>query len=85
MYHSLSFAIRYYITSAIRQKKEVWKVTENIKVIGNQSDGGMLHLYGQRKKAAKRTVDKARNDMEAHLYTKLDEDSGKKKDTTVSY
>ena len=44
-----------------------------------------MHLYGQRKKAAKRTVDKARNDMEAHLYTKLDEDSGKKKDTTVSY
>ena len=38
----------------------------------------MLHLYGQKKKAAKKAVDKARNDMEADLYTKLDEDAGKK-------
>ena len=50
----------------------------NIKVNGNQPDGGMLHLYGQKKKAAKKAVDKARNDMEADLYTKLDEDAGKK-------
>ena len=32
----------------------------------------------RRKKAAKKAVDKARNDMEADLYTKLDEDAGKK-------
>ena len=38
----------------------------------------MLHLYGQKKKAAKKAVDKARNDMEADLYAKLDEDAGKK-------
>ena len=31
-----------------------------------------------RRKTAKRAVDKARNDMEADLYTKLDEDAGKK-------
>ena len=37
-----------------------------------------MHLYGQKKKAAKKDVDKARNDMEADLYTKLDEDAGKK-------
>ena len=37
-----------------------------------------MHLYGQKKKAAKKAVDKARNDMEADLYTKLDEDAGKK-------
>ena len=38
----------------------------------------MLHLYGQKKKADKIAVDKARNDMEADLYNKLDEDAGKK-------
>ena len=32
----------------------------------------MLHLYGQKKKAAKTALDKARNDMEADVYTKLD-------------
>ena len=37
-----------------------------------------MHLYGQKKKAAKKAVDKARNDMEADLYTKLDEDAGEK-------
>ena len=29
-------------------------------------------------KAAKKAVDKARNDMEADLFTKLDDDTGKK-------
>ena len=29
-------------------------------------------------KAAKKAVDKARNDMDANLYTKLDDDIGKK-------
>ena len=38
---------------------------------GSQCDGEMLHLYGQKKKAAKKSVDKTRNDMEADLYTKL--------------
>ena len=65
------------VASAIREKKEAWKDIEKITVNGNQPDGGMLHLYGQKKKAAKRPVDKARNDMEADLYTKLDEDAGK--------
>ena len=32
----------------------------------------------RRKQAAKKAVDKARNDMEADVYTKLDEDAGKK-------
>ena len=60
------------VASAIREKKEAWKVIEKIKVNGNQPDGGMLHLYGQKKKAAKKAVDKARNHTEAYLYTKLD-------------
>ena len=37
-----------------------------------------MHLIGQKKKAAKKSVDKARKDMEADLYTKLEEDTGKK-------
>ena len=37
-----------------------------------------MHLYGPKKKAAKKAVDKARNYMEADLYIKLDEDAGKK-------
>ena len=65
------------VASAIREKKEAWKVIEHIKVNGNQPDGGMLHLYGQKKKAAKKAVDKARNDMEADVYTKPDDDAGK--------
>ena len=38
----------------------------------------MIHTYGQKKKATKRAVDKARRDMEADVYSKLDEDGGKK-------
>ena len=38
----------------------------------------MIHTYGQKKKVAKRAVDKARRDMEADIYSKLDEDGGKK-------
>ena len=34
------------VASAIHEKKEAWKVIENMKVNGNQPDGGMLHLYG---------------------------------------
>ena len=60
------------VASAIREKKEAWKVIEKIKVNGNQPDGGVLHLYGQKEKAAKKAVDKARNHTEADLYTKLD-------------
>ena len=55
------------VASAIREKKEAWKVIENMKVNGNQPDGGMLHLYGQKKKAAKKAVDKARNEMRAEM------------------
>ena len=38
------------VASAIREKKEAWKVIANMKANGNQPDGGMLHLYGQKKK-----------------------------------
>ena len=56
-----------------------WKSKKKSGMVDNRSRiGGMLHLYGHKKKAAKRAVDKARNEMEADLYTKLDEDAGKK-------
>ena len=38
----------------------------------------MIHTYGQKKRAAKRAVDKARRDVEADVYSKLDEEGGKK-------
>ena len=38
----------------------------------------MIHTYRQKKKATKRAVDKARRDMEADVYSKLDETGGKK-------
>ena len=59
------------------KRRKPGRILKNNTVNGNQPDGGMLHLYGQNKKAAKRAVDKARNDMEADVYTKLDEDAGK--------
>ena len=37
------------VASAIGEKKEACKVIENMKVNRNQPDGGMLHLYGQKK------------------------------------
>ena len=38
----------------------------------------MKHMYGRKKKAARRAVDKARQKMEEELYKKLDEDGGKR-------
>ena len=38
----------------------------------------MIHTYGQKKRAAKGAVDKAKRDVEAAVYSKLDEDGGKK-------
>ena len=38
----------------------------------------MMHTYGQKNKAAKRVVDKARRDIESDVYNKLYEDGGKK-------
>ena len=37
----------------------------------------MMQTYGQKKRATKTAVDKARRDMEAGVYSKLDEDGGK--------
>ena len=39
----------------------------------------MMHTYEQTKKAAMNTVNKARRDGQADVYSKLDEDGGKRK------
>ena len=53
------------------------KKMEKIKDKGAQPDAGMMHLYGQNKKAARRAVDNVRNDIEVNVYIKLEEDVGK--------
>ena len=66
------------VAEAICEKKEAWKELEKTKGRGNQLDARMIHTYGQKKKAAKKAVNKVRRDMEADVYSKLNEDGGKK-------
>ena len=60
------------------EKREAWKMIEGIRDRGVQPSTGLKHLYGQKKTAARRAVDRARTSMEEELYRKLDEDGGKK-------
>ena len=66
------------VAEAVCEKTEAWKEIEKTKERGNQPDARMIHPYRQKKRPAKRDVDKARRDMEADVYSKLDEDGGKK-------
>ena len=45
-------------------KREAWKMIECIKDRGEQPPTSLKHLYGQKKKAARRAVDRARRSME---------------------
>ena len=45
-------------------KREAWKMIEGIRDRGEQPITSLKHLYGQKKKAAKRAVDRARISME---------------------
>ena len=63
---------------AVEEKREVWKKIEVIRDRGEQPPTGLNHLYGQKKKVARRAVDGARRRMEGEPYRKLDEDGGKK-------
>ena len=65
------------VAEVICEKKEAWKEIEKTKERENQLDARMIHTYRQ-KRAAKRVVGKAMRDMEANVYSKLDEDGGKK-------
>ena len=51
---------------------------ECIKYRGEQTPTSLRHLYGQKKQAARRAVDRTRRSMEEELYRKLDEDGGQK-------
>ena len=60
------------------EKREAWKMIECIKGRGEQPPTSLKHLYGQKKKAARRAVDRARRSMEEEPHRKFDEDGGKK-------
>ena len=60
------------------EKRKTWKMIEGIRDRGEQPPTGLRHLYDQKKKAARRVVDRARRTMEEELHRKLDEDGGKK-------
>ena len=66
------------VAKAVGEKREAWKMIECIKDRGEQPPTSLRHLYDQKKKTARRTVDRARRSMEEELYPKLDEDGVKK-------
>ena len=66
------------VAKAVEEKREAWKMIECIKDRGEQPPNSLKHLYGQKKKAARRAVERARRSTEEELYRKLDEDGGKK-------
>ena len=61
-----------------REKRDAWKMIEGFRDRGEQPPTGLRPTYGQKKKAARRAVDRARRSMEEEMYRKLDEDGGKK-------
>ena len=56
------------VAMAVDEKREVWKKIETIKDRGEQPSVAMKHLYGCKKKAARRAVEKARQNMDEKLY-----------------
>ena len=59
------------VTKAVGDKREAWKRIECVRDIGEQPPTGLGHLCGQKKKAARIAVDRARRSMEEELYRKL--------------
>ena len=55
-----------------------WKMIEGIIDRGDQPTTSLRHMYGQKKKAARRAVDIARRSTDEELYRKCDGDGGKK-------
>ena len=66
------------MAKAVGEKREAWKMIKCIKDRGEQPPTSLRHLSGQKKKTARRVVDRLRMSMEEELYRKLDEDGGKK-------
>ena len=50
---------------------------EGIRYREEQPPTGLRHMYGQKKKVVRRTVDRARRSMEEELCRKIDEDGDK--------
>ena len=65
------------MAKAVEEKREAWKMIECIKDRGEQPPTRLKQPYGQKRKAARRAVDRARRSMEEELYRKFDEDGGK--------
>ena len=55
------------VVKAVGEKNLVWKRIEKNKGQGRQLYVGLLQLYGQNKKAARRAVDTVRNNMEEEV------------------
>ena len=56
------------VAKAVGEKREAWKMIECIRYRGEQPPYGLRHLYGQKKRAARRAVDRARRNMDEELY-----------------
>ena len=52
------------VAEAMGEKREAWKMIECIKDRGEQPPTSLKHLYGHKKKAARRAVDRARSTEE---------------------
>ena len=64
------------VANAAGEKREAWKMIEGITDRGEQPSTGLKHLYGQKKKVARRAVDRAWRSMKEELNRKLDEYGG---------
>ena len=51
------------VGKAVREKREGWNMIECIRYRGERPPTGLRHLYGQKKKAARRALDRARRSM----------------------
>ena len=66
------------MAKVVVEKREALKMIECIKDRGEQPSTSLKHMYGQKKKAARKAADRARRSMEEELYRKLDEYGGNK-------
>ena len=59
------------VAKAVGEKRDAWKMVEYFRDIGEQPPTGLRHLYGQKKKAARRAVDRARRKNCTESLTKI--------------
>ena len=66
------------LAKAVVERRDAWKMIEGFRDRGEQPSTGLRQLCGQKNKAARRAMDRARRSMEEELYRKLDKYGGKK-------